>query len=287
MSTFRLVTPLLRELDRRGVLEFGDEWDANVVSAIEDLENRYKQLRDRNRKLIDYGSLPVQMAYAFKYVASHADFLTQVMMQGQGLGSDGAFSGRSLRITSLGGGPGSDLLAVIRLIKDLRPEERPRSIRYRVLDKQPNWHEALGIVAASQRASIDLELQFERIDVTIEADWIGSSLADDDYVVFNYFVSEVCSLREAGSVKRCFRLLLGSMRQGATLVYNDSSAYSFYSFFDERVRLVGGFSPIIADEEKLFVSEYDFDDFYKDFMVRFDRNPKQHSSAVFRILRRQ
>lgn len=287
MSTFKLVTPLLRELDRRGVLKFGDEWDPSVIAAIEDLESRYKQLRDRNRKLIDYSTLPVQMAYVFKYVASHADFLTQVMRQTPATGNDGTLSGRALRITSLGGGPGSDLLAVIRLIKDLRPEVRPRSIRYRVLDKQPNWHEALNIVAASQRASIDLELEFERIDVTVEADWIGSSLESDDIVILNYFVSEVCSLREAGSVKRCFRHLLGSMSQGAVLVYNDSSAYSFYSFFDDRIRLAGGFSSIVADEEKLFVSEYDFDDFYKDFMVRFDRNPKQHSSAVFRVLRKQ
>ena len=286
MTTFRLVTPLLRELDRRGQIEFGDIWDVAVIAAIEDLENRYKQLRDRNRKLIDYASLPVQMAYAFKYVASHADFLAQVMLHGLVNDAGNALTDRDLRVTSLGGGPGSDLLAIIKVIRALSPEIRPRSIHYRVLDKQPNWNEALEIVAASQKATIDIQLDFEGIDVTIEADWSESSLANDDLVIANYIVSEVCSLRESGSVKSCFRHLLRSMKQGAILVYNDSSAYSFYSFFDDRVRLAGGFAPIIADEEKLFVSEYDYDDFYKDFMVRFDRNPKQHSSAVFRVLRR-
>ena len=287
MSTFGLVTPLLRELDRRGFSEFGDEWDGRVVAAIGDLESRYRELRDSTRKLIDYGSLPVQMAYAFKYVASHADFLSQVMERAAKIVGDGLVSGKNVRITSLGGGPGSDLLAVIRLLKNMTPDQRPRSIRYRVLDKQPNWHEALGILAASQRASLDIQLEFERIDVTVEADWREASLEDDDFVIMNYFVSEVCSLREAGSVKACLRHLLRSMRNGAALIYNDSSAYSFWSFFDERVRLAGASTPVVAEESKLFVSSYDFDDFYKDFMIRFDRNPKQHSSAVFRILRKR
>lgn len=286
MATFRLVTPLLRELDRRGQLEFGSGWDQAVINAIEDLEGRYKQLRDRNRKLIDYASLPVQMAYAFKYVASHADFLAQVLDFAVLADANGPLTDRELRVTSLGGGPGSDLLALIKAVRSLSAEHRPRAIRYRVLDKQPNWNEALKILAESQRASLEIELEFERIDVTIEADWRDSTLENDDIVLMNYFVSEVCSLRESGSVKSCFRHLLGSMKQGSVLVYNDSSAYSFYSFFDDRVRLTGGFAQTVAEEDKLFVSEYDFDDFYKDFMVRFDRNPKQHSSAVFRVLRR-
>jgi hypothetical protein len=287
MSTFRLVTPLLRDLDRRGFVALGDEWDSQVRLAIQDLQDRYFQLRDKNRKLIDYSSLPVQMAYAFMYVASHADFLSQILTQSTKVAAGGFLTGRSIRVTSLGGGPGSDLLAIIRLLRDMRPSERPRSLHYRVLDKEPNWHESLAIIADSQRASFEITLQFERIDVTVERDWVDASLADDDYVIMNYFVSEVCALREAGSVRRCFRHLLDSMVAGSSLIYNDSSAYSFYSFFDERIRIAGGFSQIIADSEKLFVSDYDFDDFYKDFMVRFDRNPKQHSSAVFRVLRKQ
>lgn len=287
MSTFRLVTPLLRELDRKGLVAFGDNWDPQVREAVQDLQDRYFQLRDSSRKLIDYSSLPVQMAYAFMYVASHADFLSQVLVQSAKVLDGGFFAERSVRVTSLGGGPGSDLLAVIRLLRDMRPDERPRALRYRVLDKEPNWHEALAIIAESQRASFEITLEFERIDVTVEADWEAASLANDDYVIMNYFVSEVCALREAGSVRRCFRHLLDSMASGSSLIYNDSSAYSFYSFFDDRVRIAGGFNQVVADSEKLFVSDYDFDDFYKDFMVRFDRNPKQHSSAAFRVLKKQ
>lgn len=113
MSTFRLVTPLLRELDRKGLMAFGDEWDGEVRKSIQDLQDRYFQLRDRNRKLIDYSSLPMQMAYAFMYVASHGDFLSQVLMKTSDALQGRLFAGRSIRVTSLGGGPGSDLLAII------------------------------------------------------------------------------------------------------------------------------------------------------------------------------
>ena len=287
MSTFRLVTPLLRELDRKGLMAFGDEWEGEVRKSIQDLQDRYFQLRDRNRKLIDYSSLPMQMAYAFMYVASHGDFLSQVLMKTSDALQGRLFAGRSIRVTSLGGGPGSDLLAIIRVLKEMRPDDRPRTLHYRVLDKEPNWHESLTIIADSQRASFEIALEFERIDVTVEADWTNASLAENDYVMMNYFVSEVCALKEAGSVRRCFRHLLDSMAEGSILIYNDSSAYSFFTFFDERIRIAGGFNQIVAEAEKLFVSDYDFDDFYKDFMIRFDRNPKQHSSAVFRALSKQ
>ena len=287
MSTFRLVIPLLRELDRQGVAEFGAGWDAAVASSIRGLQDRYSQLRNRNRKLIDYSSLPVQMAYAFMYVSSHGDFLAQILKRAAAEITQPLLSGRNISVTSLGGGPGSDLLALVSFIREMPAADRPKKVVYRVLDKQPNWHQSLVILAEVQKASVAVEVIFERIDVTVEEDWIGSSLDCDDYVIMNYFVSEVCALRNSSSVVGCFNRLLGSMKSGAVLVYNDSSAYSFYTFFDQRVRSMGGFQAIISEQANLFVTDYDVDDFYRDFIVRFDRDPKLHSSAVFRVLRKQ
>ena len=108
MKTFPAVSPLLLELDRQGSAEFGEEWDAKVCEAIRDLRNRYTQLRDRTRKLIDYGSLPVQMAYAFMYVGANANCLNQVLKAAEIASGHPLLTGPEMRVTSWGGGPGSD-----------------------------------------------------------------------------------------------------------------------------------------------------------------------------------
>lgn len=126
MKTFPAVSPLLQELDRRGAAEFGGDWDTKVCEAIEDLRNRYTQLRVRDRKLIDYGSLPVQMAYGFMYVGANANCLFQVLESAEAAQGQPMLQGPEMRVTSWGGGPGSDLLALVALLRKSPPDQRPK-----------------------------------------------------------------------------------------------------------------------------------------------------------------
>jgi hypothetical protein len=145
MGFFPSVSPILAGLDGQGNALHGPKWDQAVASAILGFHAAYGNgnLLRHNRKLIDYSDLATQAAYIFMYVAAHADFLHMVLNRGR---EEGAFRGLKkpeIQVTSLGGGPGSDLLALVRILRMIRPDERPRVIRYRVLDKQPNWHEIL------------------------------------------------------------------------------------------------------------------------------------------------
>lgn len=286
MKTFPVVSPLLQELDRRGIAEFGGEWDIKVCEAIRDLRNRYTQLRVRDRKLIDYSSLPVQMAYGFMYVGGNANCLFQVLESAETALGKPILVGPEMRVTSWGGGPGSDLLALVALLRKSHPDERPKKIAYRVLDKQPNWHEILQTVALLQLGTVDIEVSFEAVDVTMPDQWGTISNEHDDMLIMNFFISEVCSLKLAKSVWDCLAASLGSLKKDCTLVFNDSNAYSFHSYFDKLSGRVGGFSTLVSENELLKVRP-DFDDFFSQCMGRFDSTtPKLASNAAYRVLKR-
>jgi hypothetical protein len=285
---FPLVSPILTGLDRRGRSERGSAWDQQVASAILGFGASYGSgnLLQANRKLIDYGDLATQTAYVFMYVAGHADFLFQVLMRAQEQVGAPLSDKPEMRITSLGGGPGSDLFALVRLIRMLSPENRPRRIVYRVLDKQPNWHEILRTVADLQQGTIEIEVKFEALDVTVPEQWQATNCAEDDMFIMNFFISEVCRLRQATSVRQCLEHLLRSLPSNAAVIYNDSAAYTFYTYFDDLVSRVGGLTRIVHESCRLDAST-DFDEFFKECMVRFGRTPKLGSNAAYRVLRRQ
>lgn len=286
MKTFPSVSPILQELDRRGASEFGGDWDTKVCEAIRDLRDRYTQLRVRDRKLIDYSSLPVQMAYAFMYVGANANCLFQVLESAEVAQGQPILRGPEMRVTSWGGGPGSDLLALVALLRKTPPDRRPKKIIYRVLDKQPNWHEILQTVALLQLGTVEIEVSFDAVDVTVPDQWRAVANDQDDMLIMNFFVSEVCSLKLAKSVWDCLAASLGSLRKDCILVFNDSDFYTVHSYFDSLSQKVGSLTALVSENELLKVSP-DFDDFFNQCMGRFDSTtPKLNSKAAYRVLKR-
>ena len=81
MGFFPAVSPVLAGLDQRGLAANPEDWDTKVAEAVRGFSTAYGNgaLLERNRALIDYGSLATQAAYVFMYVAGHADFLNQVL----------------------------------------------------------------------------------------------------------------------------------------------------------------------------------------------------------------
>lgn len=288
MGFFSSVSPVLVELDRQGIAAHGAGWDLQVATAIRGFNAAFGNgnLLIKNRKLIDYGDLATQTAYVFMYVAGHADFLHMVLRRGGEEGALASLKKAMVQVTSIGGGPGSDLLALVRLLRSIPPDERPQLIRYRVLDKQPNWHEILATVAQLQRGTFDVEVSFEPVDVTIPLQWQNVTCKDDDLLIMNFFVSEVCRLREAASVRDCFESLFRSLREKAVIVFNDSNFPSCYEYFDNRIAAVGGFSRPVVESCRLD-AQPDFDELFRECMVRFGRTPRLTSNAAFRVLIRQ
>jgi hypothetical protein len=128
-------------------------------------------------------------------------------------------------------------------------------------------------------------LSFEPVDVTIPDQWRHATCQEDDLLIMNFFVSEVCRLREAASVRGCFESLLRSLRSEATLVFNDSAFSSCYDYFDNCATAVGGFERPVVESRRLD-AQSDFDEFFWECMVRFGRTPRLTSNAAYRVLKK-
>jgi hypothetical protein len=287
MITFPSVSPLLQELDRKGAAEFGTEWDDKVRQAICDLRNKYTQLRHIDRKLIDYSSLPVHMAYCFVYAGANANCLFQVLNSAKTALGNLMIGKSEMNVTSWGGGLGSDLLALVAMLRNTPPDNRPKKINYRVLDKQPNWHEILQSVALLQKGTVAIDISFEAVDVTIPDLWSAITNENDDILIMNYFVSEVCVLKLGKSVRECLKNSLSSLKTDCILIYNDSNFFTVLNYFDQLYKSVGNFQTCVLENSQLNV-EPDFDDFFRNYMARFDgTSPKLASNAAYRVLRKK
>ena len=78
---------------------------------------------------------------------------------------------------------------------------------------------------------------------------------------------------------------LKSLSEGCTLIFNDSNAFTFYSYFDGLRQRTGGFSALVSESGLLKVAG-DFDDFFNEGIGRFETTPKLSSNAVYRVLKR-
>jgi hypothetical protein len=117
---FDVFERVLSELDSSGEDTFGDRWQPEVAAALECLSEYYgnQNLRNPDRELVDYSGLPTQAAYTFMYAIGRADFTYQLLSRfRQALGKP-LFNKSSLNVTSVGGGPASELVGLVRYLGD-------------------------------------------------------------------------------------------------------------------------------------------------------------------------
>lgn len=80
--------------------------------------------------------------------------------------------------------------------------------------------------------------------------------------------------------------ILSGMRDHALLVYKDSDAYSFYNFFNGRVRSAKRFDELIDIKEEFRIDAPKYDGIMEDYIDEFDYRPKLSGRALSKLLRR-
>src|SRR5579859_7530708 len=88
------------------------EKDALIKNELGVLANEYANLGNTNGKQIDYSNPVKRFAYIYKYTVAHADYIMQLIRSEKELRT---LIGRSsTEVACLGGGPGSDLLGILK-----------------------------------------------------------------------------------------------------------------------------------------------------------------------------
>lgn len=235
MTCFRLLATVLDEIwnDLDGDQA---EKEAAVQSKLQVLQNRYRRLTN-SPEIVDYRDPATRYAYLAIYVSSHANMVADLVRRNQRLQElieqkvDQVE--QETQVTCIGGGPGSDLLGILKQVEFLNVNDlRPRKLRFLLFDRESAWNESWIDVDKKLRSTLNLSTHFEQFDVTDKESWIKKKkYLESDLFTMIYFISEIYQVKD--KARDFFINLFSKAKKGAYFIIIDNAAHLFYSWIDE------------------------------------------------------
>jgi hypothetical protein len=230
MNCFQIIKTVLDEIYDEIPGSTNEERDASIRQALTYLSSRYRNLLD-NPTPVDYSQPAVRFAYVYKYVTSHANFVSQKIGSAPQLRS--LFEQNHVVVSCIGGGPGSDFLGILKYV--MSNPQRP-SLKCFLFDREEKWNEAWSDVDAKVDKSLSISTVFQRFDVT-DPQEVGAHrkfIRQSDLFTLTYFMSEVHS--QQALCAPFFTKLMLDAKSGAIFMYLDNDNPSFYGWFDGLAR---------------------------------------------------
>jgi hypothetical protein len=251
--------------------------DLAIKSELDRLSASYGDLKNSTRVAIDYSSPVARFAYIYKYTVAHADYIKQVIEAQKELKD--LFVRPDVSVACLGGGPGSDLLGILKYMIKAKSNS---ALTCYLFDRERAWGDSWSEVAKTLKATFPLFPVFQQMDVTDKATWDGyKKFLHADLFTMSYFLSEVWSFQAQASA--FFDHVFKQAKTDAIFLFidNNDRKGEFPGWFETMAKthgiaIVGSKSCEMAfsvDEEKR-----DLDPYY----TKFDW-PKRKSDVVVRI----
>lgn len=176
----------------------------------------------------DYGEPASRLGYIFRYVTSHANLVSSLLQQsGETLD---LFKREELTITCIGGGPGSDLLGIIKVLLMRSSQRTPRILAY-ICDREKMWMDSWGDVGMKLPEQVRLHTVYCQQDVCDVATWKERKYLDADLFTMIYFMSELYS-RKADAAAY-FENFFARAKKGALFLFIDNRDVRFSGWFEE------------------------------------------------------
>lgn len=286
MTIFQLVKIVLDTLYAEAVEAFGDKADARIKEQMDYLSASYGKLTSTDRKPVDYKNPATRFAYVYKYVASHGDYVAQVLYMLRHELGEPIFGQESIRVTCIGGGPGSDLIGLLKYLDD-NPKEQVKKLTCYLLDREKAWADTWTEINASLGTGIQLNANFQPLDVTKPEDWeYQKKFLQADLFTMSYFVSEVMALDTDGVVTHFWQTIFKSAKSGALFLYDDNGHDSFNNYFDEQWKNAGLELIVGATNEQTWPGSKEQKDALGDYLNRFGQMPKLKTLLSYRVLKK-
>lgn len=289
MTIFELVKIALVELYAQGTKQHGDKLDQKIKKRMEYLSESYQQLNDENRKLVDYKDPATRFAYVYKYVAAHGDYLVQIMEKLNHNLKGKVFQTGSVRVSCVGGGPGSDIIAILKYLDEYKDDERVEKVTCYLLDKEQAWADTWTELDESFDVGVRLHANFQSLDVTNSESWkFQQKFMQADLFTLSYFVSEVRSLDKDGKVTEFWKMLFEGAKPGALFVYDDNGNKDFNSYFDSQWSGMG-LKCLISEDNVTWTPRYSEQaSKLGEYRKKFDGlQPKLQGTISYRVLRKE
>ncbi|MFZ6745214.1 hypothetical protein ACO0LC_18475 [Undibacterium sp. JH2W] len=287
MTIFELVKIALDELYAEGRKRYGDKLDAEILEKVKYLKNSYTLLNDSRRIPVDYEDPATRFAYVYKYVAAHGDYVAQLLQKLKSARGGKAFDGEVLRVSCIGGGPGSDIIGILKYLADYSGAETITKVVCYLLDKEQAWADSWTELDSGLQLDIQLNVNFQKMDVTDPVSWSSQTkFLQADLFTLSYFVSEIKALDERGALDKFWQSLMSEAKPGALFLYDDNGHTDFTDYFDAKWK-AAGFHCILATDNFAITPQTDEQaSSLNEYKSKFGDWPKLRSQLTFRILQK-
>lgn len=287
MTLFELVKVALDELYAEGQAEHGTALDTKIKTQVEYLSKSYKGLITSNRQPINYRDPATRFAYVLKYVATHGDYVVQALEALRQVNGGKVFQGEAARLSCIGGGPGSDVMGVMKYLSE-NDDEPVKKLTCYLLDGEQAWADTWTEIGDAIDTKIAINVNFQPLDVTKPASWNSQKkFLKADLFTFSYFLSEVKVFNAAGVVEDFWNTVFNGADVGATFLYVDNGHKDFNEFFDGFWEERGDIECIYQDDNTWTLPRYsEQSDNLGEYKSKFGQQPKIRSMISTRILKK-
>ena len=249
--------PVLDELYEK--IEPHTSRDKKIEAAMNLFSEAYPKLS--NGVNIDYHTPEARFAYVFSYVTAHTSFIRKTIENCLPVYSKfGNVGSKSLKITCLGGGPGTDLLGVLKLMKS---DGFKNPMTFYLVDREPAWSDSWSDISdKTDTDGLSLNVNFIELDVEKKSDWLKTEkYLSADIFISSFFFSELTRIKDDADT--FFRLVIDRMPSGSHFIYIDNNSNDFSTRF-KKISDECGLTEIPvevkattdADEEKTVLGKY-------------------------------
>jgi SAM-dependent methyltransferase len=276
VKCFKIIEQVLGEL--YGKLPGSDQdKDRAIQAELRQLGTNYINLPANGA--LSYKSPVRRLAYVYKYVTSHANLVCNFLEHDVFVD---IFQRSEVDVACIGGGPGSDLLGILKFM-------HKNNLNFRLTcalhDKDRAWFETWRDIGKKCECDFRLHTSNDCVDVTNKETWQDlEEFLQSDIFTFIYFMSEVYKDRDKSA--EYFEYIFRNAKQGAIFLYVDNNNAQFYNWFDaladkhgiEIVERNSGTKYLPNDEQK-----DDLGDFFDKFGTLNHCRPKITANIAWRI----
>ena len=256
------------------------EKDKLIKEELKSLSLEYANLTNTHTPPIDYSDPAKRFAYIYKYTVAHADYIMKLICNCNDLRI--LFTLKHVEVACLGGGPGSDLLGILKYM--IQAGSKDTCLTCYIFDKERAWGDSWSDVARALDAPFRVFPVFQQMDVTDSSSWASyEKFLRADLFTLSYFMSEVYKIKT--QAEPFFNHCFSRMKSGALILFIDNNSPEFYNWFDfltKQNKLV----PLKTNSTNLTFSN---DEEKTDLGVYFNKFgwPKRQSYVAYRIMRKE
>ncbi|WP_298019757.1 hypothetical protein [uncultured Parasphingopyxis sp.] len=236
-------------------IQNGGDVDTFVQQRLAMLSSAYGGgMLNSDRPAIDYSKLTTHIAYAYRSLAAHGDWLHKMLCQ-QTSAVKRTLDVPSPHVACIGGGPGSDILGVIKFARQWGLGDR--TFRFTILDHHPQWWRCRDELVSTFDDQPPITHTHQDLDLSAGSPWTDDwQFCSADLFTLSFCLSEVWSFNAQGSVSGFLDQVISGAKAGALFCYLDNGGSNFSSRIDAEMCKRNDLVTLLDEEHGHMVMSY-------------------------------